>query len=104
MPPPPRRRPAASAAAAATQRAATQRRLTALSDPLPGPQELLVGRGMAYLLLRAGQWVHRRVEFLSFLDHENVRRQMSVDCTPPYHRRSVGQMFAEVGPVVPISK
>lgn len=58
---------------------------------------------MAYLLLRPDEWIHRRVELLRFVDGENVRRQISVDCTPPRHVRSVADMTSIVGSIVPLA-
>jgi hypothetical protein len=65
--------------------------------------ELAVGRGMAFLLLRTRDWVHRRVELIRFRDAENVERQMSVDFTLPWLlNTSAAEMREQVGSLVPL--
>jgi hypothetical protein len=78
--------------------------LASLDRDLDAANELIVGRGIAYLLLRTRDWVHRRVEFIHFLDAENVQRQMSVDFTlPTLAARSVAELFRVTGPMVPVA-
>ncbi|HEY8493581.1 MAG TPA: hypothetical protein VIN04_06775, partial [Myxococcota bacterium] len=59
----------------------------------PWPGEVLEERagelavGFAALLTRPAAWRHRRVETITVLSHENVRRAMSVDFTVPEEHR-----------------
>jgi hypothetical protein len=49
---------------------------------------------MAFLLLAPAEWVHRRVERVSLIDDETVRREISVDFTYPLTSPSVARMRA----------
>ncbi len=59
----------------------------------PWPGEVLEERageiavGFAALLTRQGAWRHRRVETITVLSHEQVRRSVSVDFTVPAEHR-----------------
>jgi hypothetical protein len=59
----------------------------------PWPGEVLEERageiavGFAALLTRVGAWRHRRVETITVLSHEEVRRAVSVDFTVPLEHR-----------------
>lgn len=48
-----------------------------------GPEELLQGGAMALLLVRQHDWMHRRVENVSFVDDRSLERRVSVDLTVP---------------------
>jgi len=64
-----------------------------LGRVLPWPAEVLEDRAgdvavaFASLLTRQGAWRHRRVETISVLSHETVRRAVSVDFTVPAEHR-----------------
>src|SRR5918911_1528863 len=84
----PRRRPSSSTGScgrAAWRRARCVR---------PWPGEVLEERageiavGFAALLTRQAAWRHRRVETLTVLSHEQVRRAVSVDFTVPAEHRA----------------
>ena len=59
----------------------------------PWPGEVLDERsgeiavGFAALLTRQAAWRHRRVETITVLSHEQVRRHVSVDFTVPVAHR-----------------
>ena len=59
----------------------------------PWPGEVLDERsgeiavGFAALLTRQAAWRHRRVETITVLSHEQVRRNVSVDFTVPLEHR-----------------
>ena len=59
----------------------------------PWPGEVLEERsgeiavGFAALLTRQAAWRHRRVESITVLSHERVRRHVSVDFTVPVAHR-----------------
>ena len=61
---------------------------------LPWPGEVLeerageIAAGFAALLTRQAAWRHRRVETLTVLSHEQVRRAVSVDFTVPAEHRA----------------
>lgn len=75
-----------------------------LHEGLTRDDELRIGPGIAYLLLRTRSWVHRRVELIRFLDADNVQRQMSVDFTlPTLSNSSVADMLRLTDPIVPLT-
>ncbi|HET6547483.1 MAG TPA: hypothetical protein VFG79_03430, partial [Solirubrobacter sp.] len=59
----------------------------------PWPGEVLeerageIAAGFASLLTRHAAWLHRRVETMTVLSHEQVRRSVSVDFTVPLEHR-----------------
>ena len=70
----------------------------------PWPGEVLEERageiavGFAALLTRQAAWRHRRVETITVLSHEQVRRHVSVDFTVPLeHRDGRAAVRARVG-------
>ncbi len=70
----------------------------------PWPGEVLEERsgeiavGFAALLTRQAAWRHRRVETITVLSHEQVRRAVSVDFTVPIeHRDDVRAVGHRVG-------
>jgi hypothetical protein len=74
----------------------------------PWPGEVLEERageiavGFAALLTRQAAWRHRRVETISVLSHERVRRHVSVDFTvPAAHREEI--RLGECEWVVPLA-
>jgi len=69
----------------------------------PWPGEVLEERsgeiavGFAALLTRQAAWRHRRVETITVLSHERVRRHVSVDFTVPVaHREELPQLLDEL--------
>lgn len=60
---------------------------TTLGDP--AVEERVIGRGIAFLLTNR-VWVHRRTEYIHFVDADTVKRQMGVDYTLPRRRETEG--------------
>jgi hypothetical protein len=76
--------------------------------PAPWPAEILDERageiavGFASLLTRQAAWRHRRVEKITVLSHEQVRRSVSVDFTVPLEHRE-DLRLSETEWVVPLA-
>ena len=75
---------------------------------MPWPGEEIEDRaadiaGAAYVLLkRQPAWRHRRVETITVLNHEQVRRHVSVDFTVPHERRESLRLSASDEYAVPL--
>src|SRR4051812_49423037 len=77
-------------------------------EPLVWPGEVLEERageiavGFAALVTRQAAWRHRRVETITVLSHEQVRRHVSVDFTVPAEHRDDVQL-SDTEWVVPLA-
>src|SRR3954449_2950261 len=101
-----RRRRSSSRACAGTAAGSRTRWRARCVQPWPG--EVLDERageiavGFAALLTRQAAWRHRRVETITVLSHERVRRHVSVDFTVPLAHREELQL-SEGESVVPLA-
>ncbi len=62
------------------QRQTGRRRLSCMERPSDDELEALA---TATLLLHPREWIHRRVEQVSYVDSSTIRRRVSIDFTPP---------------------
>lgn len=65
--------------------------LDALEDISPA-----VALELCVLVLRPQEWIHRRVEHVSYLDHNTIRRRITVDFDVPSFTTETGSLYLPV--------